>query len=535
MKTTKLLLIALFFACNTYATDGVSFFKAGFPDVAKPVLLSEFPVSANKAETCYYLGNCYYLEGKADSAAYYFTEGLKVNPLNQTNNVGLLMLKMKSQSAKITDDIIDEILSIKKNRKDIQLILSIASAYLYNGNTEKATEFQQAAQELQPENPSVFVLAGDIQALSDRGKAAVNYEFAMNYDPKCIEAYIKYARVYKNVNPTLALEKLQLLEAKYPDFMLTEREFGDVYYAKNDFASAVKHYETYLNSGNKTTTSDLVKYAMALFMNHDFQKSIDIANKGLVNNPGNPAFNRLVMYNYIDLKKYDEGSKAASSFFNDSKGVVYNYLDFRYYGLLLKETKKYSQAIEQFKKAYSTDSTKVENLKDISDLYTEMSDYDNAISYYTKYASVSPKGDNKTELKMAIGKLLYKCGTDTIVTSDVRAKSLNRADSVFNEMVQLKPEDYRGNFWRARVNAALDPETTKGLAKPYYDLTVSFVEPKKDLRYKSILIECYSYLGWYMLVQKDNATSLDYWKKILALDPTNAVALKGIQHVLNTK
>ena len=78
------------------------------------------------------------------------------------------------------------------------------------------------------------------------------------------------------------------------------------------------------------------------------------------------------------------------------------------------------------------------------------------------------------------------------------------------------------------MNSSLDPETTKGLAKPFYEQTATLIEGKADPRYNSVLIECYSYLGYYSLLQKDNELSLTYWNKILVIDPTNATATKAI-------
>ena len=52
--------------------------------------------------------------------------------------------------------------------------------------------------------------------------------------------------------------------------------------------------------GPTATEEDLVKYAFALFLNHDFEKSLEVANMGLKKNARHAAFNRLAMYNYTD-------------------------------------------------------------------------------------------------------------------------------------------------------------------------------------------------------------------------------------------
>ena len=110
--------------------------------------------------------------------------------------------------------------------------------------------------------------------------------------------------------------------------------------------------------------------------------------------------------------------------------------------------------------------------------------------------------------------------------------ALIQADTIFAEVSAEAPDSYLGNFWRARTNSAIDPETTQGLAKPYYEKVVEMLLPKNDARYNRVIIECYKYLGYYFLLQSDYETSKDYWNKILAIDPNDALAktaLEGIE------
>jgi len=235
------------------------------------------------------------------------------------------------------------------------------------------------------------------------------------------------------------------------------------------------------------------------------------------------------MYNYVDLKETENALKAADLFFNISDNPIFNFNDYRYYGRALKEAKKFQLAAEQYQKAYKLDTTKVDLWKDVSDMYNEIDSFSNAISAYNTYLSKIPeKQKNDADILVGFAKLYYSLGINKTTTALISKSSLLKSDSIFAIVVALEPEVYRGNFWRARVNSALDPETTQGLAKPFYDKTVAMVEQKNDIRFNSILIECYSYLGYYTLLQKDYTTSLAYWNKILVMDPTNVTAQKAI-------
>lgn len=109
--------------------------------------------------------------------------------------------------------------------------------------------------------------------------------------------------------------------------------------------------------------------------------------------------------------------------------------------------------------------------------------------------------------------------------------ALQAADSVFALVAEQAPDSYLGDMWRARTHSAMDPETTEGLAKPYYEKVVDVLLAQNEPRYNSALIECYSYLGYYYLLKSDYATSKEYWNKILAIDPTNATANKALDGI----
>jgi len=536
MKRNFLFLILTLFLINLSVTgakesQGISYYKAGFPQVAKPLLLAEYATdSLTRVETCFYLGSIYFGENKPDSAAVYFKKGANGKQIDGLNTIGLAMLKVKSDP-KAAELEIQSVLKLSSYRKNPDYYIAAAHAYLVNGLIDQAIVYQEKAKKIKSKYAPLAVLSGDIElAKKNIGNACSNYELAILYDDKCKEAYIKYARAYKNVNSTLAIEKLNQLKLKEPEFKLVDKELADIYYMNNDFKTAADLYDSYLKSGN-SNAQDLVKYAMTLFFNHDFEKSLKIANDGLVKEPRNPAFSRLAMYNNTDLKLYDDAVKSAEKLFTQSDKPDFTYLDYRYYGQALRETKKYDLAIEEFKKAYEADSSKVDLLKDISDMYSLKSDDENTISSYIKYENALPEDKRTSDVIIELGKMYYTLGNKDSVDVSVKKNALLKADSVFAVVAKMEPTGYRGNFWRARTNSGLDPETTKGLAKPFYELTATLVESKADPKFNPILLECYRYLGFYFLLKSDYTTSTSYWNKILVLDPTNAVALKGIEGI----
>ncbi len=519
-------------SANIATTHGIAYYNAGFPEIAKSLLLDELNTSKeNHADVCYYLGNIYFVENKLDSASLYFNKGLVADPLNSLNTVGLSMLKVKS-NPQVAEVEINNSLKAKNNKGNVDLIIAAGRAFLVNGAFDKAVFYQEQAKKIKPKYAPVYVLLGDIElAKANTGGACSNYEMAIYYDDACKEAYIKYARAYKNVNTTLAIDKLNVLKLKDPSFLLVDRELADIYYSTNNFAKAAELYGNYLKTGNSNIL-DLTKYTTTLFFNKDYAKSLEVAKIGLMKAPRNSAFNRLAMYNNVALENYDEALVAADLFFNKSEKPEISYYDYTYYGQALRNTKQYDLAITQFEKALKVDSSQVGFMKEISDMYAEKHDTLSAIKAYEKYMSLLKINKQDASSILNLGKLYYGLGNST---TDVNKKTaLLKADSLFTIVASIEPDNYLGNFYRGQVNSALDPETTLGLAKPFFEQTATFLEGKTDaVRYNSVLTTCYSYLGIYYFKSNANAQAIQYWNKVLAIDPNNALAKKVIEAIKN--
>ena len=421
-----------------------------------------------------------------------------------------------------------------KNKKNVSLIISIAGAYLNVGKLPEAESYLKMAQKVDKKDAGVSVLEGDIAlAQKDVGRACQFYEQAIYFNPDCKEAYLKYARAYRSASPSQAIDKLQQLKALAPDFLEADKELAGVYYATNRFGKAAETYAKFIDTP-VATEDDILKYAFALFLNHDFEKSLEVVQKGLQKNGRHAAFNRLAMYNYTDLKRYDEAEKAANDFFNASDNADYSYLDYRYYGALLSALKKYDRAIVEYGKALEKDSSQIDVWREIADAYELKNDYAQAIAAYQKYYDTLSQDKKTPEALFQLGRLYYGQGTsqDTLTVQPAdRMTALQAADSVFALVARQAPDSYLGDMWRARTHSAMDPETTEGLAKPYYEKVADMLLAKNEPRYNSALIECYSYLGYYYLLKSDYLVSKEYWNKILAIDPTNATAKKALDGI----
>lgn len=421
-----------------------------------------------------------------------------------------------------------------KNKKNVELVISVARAYLDAGKLAEAETYMEIAKKADNKDAAVSVLEGDIAlAKKDIGHACQLYEQAIYFNPNCKLAYLKYAQAYKSASPSQAIEKLQQLKTIAPDYLEADKELAEVYYANNRFGKAAETYAKFIDTPI-ATEDDILKYAFALFLNHDFEKSLQVVQKGLQKNERHAAFNRLAMYNYTDMKRFEDAERAANNFFNASDKADYSYLDYRYYGALLSALKKYDQAVIEYGKAIEKDNTQTDIWREISDAYEQKGDYVQAIATYRKYYDSLTQDKKTPESLFQLGRLYYGEGTsaDTLTVRPTdRKAALQAADSVFVLVAQQAPESYLGELWRARTNSAMDPETTQGLAKPFYEKVTEMLLAKNEPKYNSALIECYSYLGYYYLLKSDYPTSKEYWNKILAIDPNNATAKKALDGI----
>ena len=237
--------------------------------------------------------------------------------------------------------------------------------------------------------------------------------------------------------------------------------------------------------------------------------------------------------------------------------------DYLVYGDVFSVQKKYAEAALQYQKALGCDSTNVDIIKKLSDVYDRQNDYENAILYYKKYMEADAEKNQRTMNFYNLGQLHYSAGIAAAsefqklagenakkLSDEARAAKekadayLLYADTLFAIVAEKAPEDVRGYIWRARSAFGRDQDLKLGLAKPFYLQTLEILdkdpankEKKATRRYYT---ECYNYLANYYYLK---TTDLDatvqrnavknarlYWSKMLELDPNN----KDIKEMLDT-
>lgn len=526
---------------NDY-TDGIEYFKADQPDNARTILERTIDEpTTNKSESYYYLGEIAFLNKDYTKAAEYYAKGLEADPENVYNLIGQGKLQL-STDKKAAEKIFKE--ALKKNKKNAGVNLAIAKAY-YETAVPGYEKYVENARKADKTFPDIYIFEGDILADQGRnGDACGYYEMAINFDPNCVEAYVKYSHMYFDINPEMAIGKLEELLQKAPDSALAQRELAEAYYKNQQYTKAALAYESYVANPNHFV-EDRARLATLLFYSKRFDESYDLAKSILANEPNNFVLNRVILYNLYELKRYEEAKELAAKFFALPTNVRHAFLsrDFECYGEVLMELDDPQNAVNNFLKAYEMDSTNIELLKEISSAYESAQNYPLSIKFYSQYMDKASENLRVMDY-FRFGQTCYRVGMADTVAGE---SYLMKADTLFAKVIEAAPDNYLGYMWRARAAAGRDPETKLGTAKPYYEQTVEVLNQDSTNLSKSRVaayIESYRYLGYYNFLKAYSEEAVQnpakakeykdstrlYWNKMLEFDPDNI----DIQEALKT-
>jgi len=539
MKFLQILFISLLLGISVSAqiSKGLEYLNSEMYTSSKKYFTTLYTDLTLKPEVCYYLGETYRLTGKTDSAAIFYELGLqqeKPNPLCMVGKAGLLMSTDPTQAA----DLIKKANSVKEYKKNPALHVALAKVYASNKQFDKAFEILNAAKAIDKNYINIYLTEGDIFFNQNKpGEAASKFESALSFDASCKTAYFKLARIYylgKMYPQSLEfIEKSKTVDEHFPPVLKLS---GDIYYEQGKYTKAIGAYSEYLQS-DEAVLADHSRYAYALFFNKEYKKSIEELNQIMPLEPGNLVFKRLMAYNLYETGEFKTGLDQMKDFFASSNPSEVIVSDYKYFARLLQKNNQDSLAITHFKKATENSQSPLEFNKEISQSFEKMKNYNGAAAYLEKHFKTN-KNIVPADLLLWGRNCYFAAGAiDSAAIAQNPAKANERAalylkaDSIFGDFSIRYPEHYMGYFWRARVNAILDPNTESGLAKPYYEKVAEILEKTNNAERKKEMIESYQYLGYYYYLKEDKSNSLIYFNKIIAIDPNNSVALEAIKGI----
>ncbi len=435
---------------------------------------------------------------------------------------------IKSNPSNLKDQVKDY---AKKYKKNVEVLTGIGHAFLEQKDTANASYFVELALARDNKYAKAWLLKGDIAVNQNNGGAAATaYQNAIYFDPKDPDGYYKYAMVQRGVDPAGAAQVLEDLRQQRPDYPV-DQLIGHIFFNAQNYEKSAEAFAK-VSDVTKMKPEYITEYATATWLLGQREKSIEVCKAGLSVNPRKAAWNRIAFYDYTDLKKTDEALAYADKLFNASDSAHFIAEDYTYHGTAFLQAKRWDEAIQSFDKALELNAgnTKQTNIinKNLSDVYLQKGDYDNAVAYFEKSMSGSDKPtmdqlDNLGTLYADIASKKLKAGDQTGAEAAFRS-----ADGVYGRMMEAYP-NYANycNYMRGQINANLDPDSKAGLAKPYYEALAKSLEAKSDKQSSevSMLKQAYLYLIVYNFnVLQDKAAAKQVAEKLLVVDPENAVA-----------
>lgn len=491
-----------------------------------------------------------------DSAKIMYQKANALDPKNAFALVGLGKMALLSGDHQSEIDFFDK--ARKADRKNPAVFCKIAEACfsLPKKDTLTGNLYLTQGLELNSKYAGFHMVAGDWQAFKKNyGKAANDYENAIFFDKTSTLAYRKLGEIYATAHfNRQSIDAYTKCIELNPDQILVYRDLGDMFYYLGRYPEAEKNYKIYMDKA-EVSFDDKERYAIILFFNKKYAEAAGLLDNVLTKNADESVLLRIRGYIAYETGDYQKGLEYMEKFFklhNPAKIIASDYL---YYGRLLEKNNKDLPAMDNYKKAYALDSTKSEIISDLANLSSKNMMHAQAISYYFKKISI---GGDKVNSYYSIGREAYFEGQvyknkfdslyklqkksnvpfndSTIVRDSIRYWRV-KADSAFTKVTQLSPDYAGGFYWKGRMEALLDPEAETPGGKEAYEKALAIFQ-KGDLeKNKKSIIECYKYLGScaylnYERLQKSDKqqaealknTAIDYFQKILQLDPGDANA-----------
>ena len=505
--------------------DGIEYYKVDKLDNAKELLERNLnAASTDKAEAYYYLGQIALHQGNVAAAAAHFEKGIAANAMNPYNYVGQAAIALKNGGD--VKGLLEKARKLVK--KDAKLEMEIARAYYDANPTTYAKDIEKCiknARKWNPDDPDSYIFEADTKAdKKDWGNAAGIYELAFDKDPNNIEAYVKYANTYFNVNPEMAIGRLEELQAKVPNSALVQRELAEKYYADNLGTKAAEQYGKYIKNPNHFA-QDEVRYVQLLFFGEKYEDSYQLASD-LVRklNPADSKvfyMKRMQLYNLVQLQRWAEAVEAGRSFFANAvpQGSNYEVRDYTDYGMALQAAGHPEEAIVAYEKAIELNPNNADLIRFMGDSYAETENFVKAAEYYQRLVD---GGNNKSNDLFTLSNYYLGIANSESLDAATRADALNKSQKYIDEVDKLVPGNVQIVNQKAKIAKVREGDNNTGAALDAYNELLRILDAKEDKAdYARYYKYAYNYLATYYFSKGDKATAKMYYQKWLEYDPEN--------------
>jgi tetratricopeptide (TPR) repeat protein len=472
----------------------------------------------------FYYGENYLLSDEKDSAMMTFKKGLQAEPANMLNEVGLAKLEFDLGHAVEGNKLLDEALS-KAGPKNALVMMEAADALIHfkSKNLDKAKELLDKAYALDPKNPDIQILYGDMYAEKNDGThAAEHYNMAVDLDKSSVRAIVSKGVLYRrSTNYDGATEEFKNAIKIDPNYAGEHRELGDAYIKLGKLEEAKEEYRKYLTL-SKNNCNARIKYASFLYYSKDYAGALnEISQLKQKCDSNNVTLLRVASYCYYETKDYVKGINTVDRLFSllpEEKRIIN---DYEYYGKLNIAANRDSVGIDALRKSYDMDKTRVDLLFELGNSLMKVKRYDEAAATFKE--------------KIATGREVKSFDYFKLGQCYFFAQQFLNADTAFNKLCEMQPKYATGFLWNAKNKTRIDSTSEAGLALPMYDkyVELAMADSANAAKYTEGLKEAYGYMAsYYFLQKKDKTKAVLYLRKKLDL-MTEPADKKDIQTMID--
>ena len=490
---------------------------------------------AKSSEGYFFMGETYYENEKADSAQFYYSKGLTVNPDAALCLIGQGKLLLDQNKAADALKNFEKAAKWTKN-KNAYIMYQIGKAYLdnnfgkaYQENTStyanNAIEWLDKAITINPKDGNFFSLLGDAYFFKkDAGNALNKYEFATDKNKNDLKNYVKRARINKSAKIYKDAESIlnECLKLD-PNYAPALKELTEVYVASGQYSKVAPILQKYTALAGKDVEARerLVRYLC--YYAKDYDAAINEANNVLTMNPKSNTMYRWLAWAYTykakgeekenptaasaDYKKGLEYSKTFRDQLGSTKPLITDYDNFLTCAL---KTKDFETAAQQINSILSIDSSRTDVYETLGKAYFDNKLWDKAVQTYETKMS-------KTKATTSDYFYVGQCY--------MNLSNLQKAEAAFTRLKELSPNYLFAWVQLAKIAEIGDPELKTGAAKPFHEKIIEIAKAD-EAKNKNQLIKSNYFLGVCNVhFVNDNEKALQYFNEVLRLDPSNADAL----------
>ena len=410
----------------------------------------------------------------------------------------------------------------KTKGKDAGILAAIAKAHIENkaGDVNEGIDLLNKAIKRDKHNPELYTLLGNAyRRLKDGSQAFQAYQEALKEDPNFAEASFNMGMIFvSQKNPEMYLKYFNDAVAADPNYAPAWYQLYFHYYFKN-VNTAMDYLKKYMAVSDRKLQTDY-DYTDLLYLTGKYEEAIKNA-KHLINNVSDepPRLYKLIAYSYKENGRTEDAFDYMEKYFAVAPDSIEIVKDFGTMADLYASKKENDSAAAFYKRAISleNDSAELVNYyKKLATIYKDEKQYADEAYWYGKYYELNNDASNVD---------LFNWGIAHYLSGEYL-----KSDSVFAVYTEKYPVQDFGYYWRARSNAAIDTAMEQGLAVPHYTKVIEIAQQDtSSATNRKHLIEAYGYLAAYEANHEKNyEVAIDYFEKLLMLDPNNDSVRKYI-------